>query len=182
MTCATTLPLSSSKRGAPLHHVQQMLGHSNLKQTSTYVNAKQVDPVLTLHADRLFALLRKARVIDREDPGADRHHLPQALPQRPRLLRRVGDEMLQGPITGRVAEPPMHRLHGLPLAVVDEGVDVLTGRIALRVTIEAVGEPVRKLSEPLQERPNRPLCHERQRIRPLALVQVRSFEASRTRH
>jgi hypothetical protein len=98
-----------------------MLGHSNLKQTSTYVNAKQVDPVLTLHA-------------------------------------------------------------GLPLAVVDEGVDVLTGRIALRVTIEAVGEPVRKLSEPLQERPNRPLCHERQRIRPLALVQVRSFEASRTRH
>jgi integrase len=29
----------------PLHHVQEMLGHSNLKQTSTYVNAKQVDLV-----------------------------------------------------------------------------------------------------------------------------------------
>jgi integrase len=31
--------------GWPLHHVQEMLGHSNLKQTSTYVNAKQVDLV-----------------------------------------------------------------------------------------------------------------------------------------
>jgi integrase len=29
--------------GWPLHHVQEMLGHSYLKQTSTYVNAKQVD-------------------------------------------------------------------------------------------------------------------------------------------
>ena len=28
--------------GWPLHHVQEMLGHSNLKQTSTYVNAKAI--------------------------------------------------------------------------------------------------------------------------------------------
>ena len=26
----------------PLHHVQEMLGHSNLKQTSTYLNANLV--------------------------------------------------------------------------------------------------------------------------------------------
>ena len=31
--------------GWPLHHVQEMLGHSNLKQTSTYGSAKQVDLV-----------------------------------------------------------------------------------------------------------------------------------------
>jgi integrase len=34
--------------GWPLHHVQEMLGHANLKQTSTYVNARQVDLAATM--------------------------------------------------------------------------------------------------------------------------------------
>jgi hypothetical protein len=46
----------------------------------------------------------------------------------------------------------MHRLHGLPLAVVEETFEVLRRRGALRMTREAVCESIRKRAEPLQER------------------------------
>jgi hypothetical protein len=42
----------------------------------------------------------------------------------------------------------MHRLHGLPFAVVEQRVEVLTGRRTLRLPTEAVGEAIGKLSEP----------------------------------
>ena len=46
-----------------------------------------------------------------------------------------------------IAEPPMHRLHGFPLAVVEERRHVLTGRFALGVAREARGELVGELSD-----------------------------------
>ena len=88
--------------------------------------------------------------------------------------------MLQGLIADGVAEPPMHRLHGFPLAVVEQRVEVLTGRVALRVSAEAVREPVGKVSESLQERSNRPLRHALKSTKLSTLVQARRIGSSRT--
>jgi len=53
----------------------------------------------------------------------------------------------------------MHRLHGLPLAVVEERFEVLTRRLALRMAREAVRELIGKLSEPSQDRSSGKLAH-----------------------
>lgn len=66
----------------------------------------------------------------------------------------------------------MHRLHGLPLAVVEQGLEVLTDRGALRPSREAAGEPVGKLAEPLQPRASPRLGHTRQRTKLLSSGQV----------
>ena len=88
--------------------------------------------------------------------------------------------MLQGLIAARVAEASMHRLHGLPLAVVEQRVEVLTGRRTLGLPTEAVGEAIGKLSEPLQERSSRPLRHTLKSTKLSTLVQVRKIGSSRT--
>jgi Phage integrase family len=74
-----------------LQHVQEMLGHSNLKQTSTYVNAKQVDlaespPTHCLFAFRLqptgslrLTLARPARL---RSAGAAARHKHSHAPSR----------------------------------------------------------------------------------------------------
>ena len=42
-------------------------------------------------------------------------------------------KMLQGLILTRIAQPAMHRLHGLPLAIVEQPVEILTRGVALRL-------------------------------------------------
>jgi hypothetical protein len=130
--------------------------------------------VLSLHADRVFALFRKTRVVERENASAHRDRRPQARPHGRRLPRRVRDEMLQRLVADRIAQPPMHGLHRLPLAVVEEGFEILTGRLALRASGEAARELVGKLAEPSQERASRWLGHARQRTQLSSSVQVRT--------
>ena len=81
-----------------------------------------------------------------------------------------GDEVLQRLVAPRIAEPPMHGLHGLPLAVVEDRVEILTGRRALRRSIETVGELVGKLAEPSQQRAGRRFRHAPQRTQLSAFV------------
>ncbi len=64
----------------------------------------------------------------------------------------------------------MHGLHGLPLAVVEDRVEILTGRRALRRPIETVGELVGKLAEPSQQRAGRRFRHAPQRTQLSAFV------------
>ena len=53
----------------PLHHVQEMPGHSNLKQTSTYVNARHVDLAETMKKfDQPRAASRPAANLPVTDP------------------------------------------------------------------------------------------------------------------
>jgi hypothetical protein len=76
--------------------------------------------VLAFDADRSLALFGKTRIVDREHAASHRHHVAQASPQSLCLPRRIGDEVLEGLVAGRVAQPSMYRLHGLPLAVVEQ--------------------------------------------------------------
>ena len=94
----------------------------------------------------------------------------------------IGDELLQGLITDRVAEPAMHRLHGLPLAVVEQALEILRGCRALGVATEAARELVGKLTEPPQERTRRPIRHARKRTKLSKIVQVRNLGSSCTKH
>ena len=60
-----------------------------------------------------------------------------------RVPRGMRDEMLERLILARITQPPMHRLHGLSLAVVEEAVDVLTRGLSLRPSTEARAEASR---------------------------------------
>ena len=138
--------------------------------------------VLPFHPDRVMALLREAGVVEGQNAAPHRHHRAQLGPHWRCLPRRVRDEMLQGLIADRVAEPAMHRLHGLPLAVVEEAFEVLTGDRALRLATEAAREPVGEVAESPQERASRPLGHAQKRRKFSTLVQVRNFGSSGTKH
>jgi hypothetical protein len=107
--------------------------------------------VLTLHADRGRALLRQARVVDRQDAVSYRQPRAQLLPERPYLPRRVRDEMLQPLIRPRIAEPSMHRLHRLALAVVQQTLPVAAGVRPVRATTEAADEVIEKRAESRQQ-------------------------------
>ena len=50
----------------------------------------------------------------------------------------------------------MHRLHGLPLAVVEQAVEILTGGVPLRLPAEARAEPIEVLAQAPQQRPRGP--------------------------
>lgn len=55
----------------------------------------------------------------------------------------------------------MHRLHRLPLTVIEQAVEILTGRVALRLSTEARAEAIEKLAQSAQQRPRgarRHLC------------------------
>ena len=121
--------------------------------------------VLPLHADRARPLLRKPRVVDRENAGAHGHHRAQVCPDTRRVPRGVRDEMLQRLILAGITEPAMHRLHGLPLAVVEQAVEILTRRPPLRLSAEAGAEPIEVLTQAPQQRPRGPRRHARS-VRP----------------
>jgi hypothetical protein len=46
----------------------------------------------------------------------------------------------------------MHRLHRLPLAVIEQAVEILTGGVPLRLTAEARAEPIEVLAQASQQR------------------------------
>ena len=71
------------------------------------------------------------------------------------------DEVLQRLILARIAQPAMHRLHRLPLAVVEQPVEILTGGVALRLAAEARTEPIQELAQASQQRPRGPRRHAR---------------------
>src|SRR5262249_15866659 len=101
---------------------------------------------------------------------------PQAL----RLPRRIGDEVLEGLVAGGVAQASMHRLHGLPLAVVEQPVEILARRLALGPTRETVGKPVGKLTQPPQQRAGPRLGHRRNGTKLSTSVQVPKSRTSST--
>ena len=93
--------------------------------------------ILALDADRSRALFREPRVIERQHARARRHERPQVRPHPLGLPRRMRDEMLRRLVVAGIAQLPMHGLHGLPLAVIEERVQVATRRVPLRLPREA---------------------------------------------
>ena len=55
----------------------------------------------------------------------------------------------------------MHRLHGLPLAVVEQSLEILTGGVPLWLPAEAGAEPIEVLAQASQQRPRGPRRHPR---------------------
>ena len=98
---------------------------------------------------RVGPLLREPRVVDGEDPAAHGQSLAQPAPERAGLPRRMRDEVLQPLVVARIAQPPMHRLHGLPFAVVEQSLHVPTRVRAMRSPTKAAGELIEKRPEPL---------------------------------
>ena len=55
--------------------------------------------------------------------------------------------MLRRLVLPRLTQLAMHRLHGLPLAVVEQPVEILTRRVTLRLPTEARTEAVEELTQ-----------------------------------
>jgi hypothetical protein len=69
--------------------------------------------------------------------------------------------VLERLILAGITQSPVHRLHGLPLAVVEQSVEILTGGLALRLAAEAGAEPIEELAQSSQQRPRGPRRHTR---------------------
>ena len=54
---------------------------------------------------------------------------------------------MRGCLRSRITQASMHRLHGLPLAVVEQAVEILTGGVLLRLSAEAGTEPIEELAQ-----------------------------------
>ena len=94
-------------------------------------------------------------------PVADRHDRAQLRPDALGVPRRVRDEVLQRLILAGIAQPAVHRLHRLPLAVVEQPVEILARRLALRPATEARTEAIEELAQASQQRPGGPRRHAR---------------------
>ena len=127
-------------------------------QLPTFPSAPQYLP---LHARGLRALLGKARIVDREDARSEGHHGAQLRPDACGLPRRMRDEVLQRLVVARITQASVHRLHRLPLAVVEQPVDVLRRGLALRLAAEARAEPVEEQAQSPQQCPCGPRRHAR---------------------
>src|ERR1022692_2358102 len=74
------------------------------------------------------------------------------------------DEVLQSLIGARIAQPAVHRLHRLALAVVEQAVEIPAPGLPLRPPAETRAETVHELPQPSEQRPRRVRCrHARQR-------------------
>ena len=71
------------------------------------------------------------------------------------------DEVLEGLILARITQPTLHRLHGRPLTVVEQAVEIPTGGVPLRLPAEAGAEPIEVLAQASQQRPRGPRRHAR---------------------
>jgi hypothetical protein len=69
----------------------------------------------------------------------------------------------------------MHRLHGLPFAVVEEAFEVLTGGIALDTPAEAIRELIGELAEAIEQRSRAARIHARKSREFAPESTVRSF-------
>ena len=129
--------------------------------------------VLPLHADRRGPLLRQAGVVDGQDAVAHRNQLAEPPPERARLPRRMRDEVLQALIGTGIAQPSVHRLHRLPLAVVEQPLQIPTGVGPVRPATETAGELIEKRPEPRQQRARPGLGHASEGTESAAFVQVK---------
>lgn len=91
------------------------------------------------------------------------------------LPRRIGDEVLQGLVTDRIAQPAVPGLHRLAPAVVEEPFEVLTRGGALGRPTEAGAEAIHERPEAFQQRARRPRRHATNRRELARSVQVRRF-------
>ena len=89
---------------------------------------------------------------------------------------RIGDEVLQRLVTARVAQAPMHRLHGLPFAIGEERVEILTGGLPLRLAAEARTEAIQELAQAPQQRPRGPRRHTRSVLKSLKKYKPESLD------
>jgi hypothetical protein len=64
-------------------------------------------------------------------------------------------------ILARITQSTMHRLHGLPLAVVEQPVEILRRGLPVRLTAEAGAEHTEELAHASQQRPRGPRRHDR---------------------
>ncbi len=115
--------------------------------------------VLPRDADRVGARLRKARLVEDQNAGARRRHRPQPLPQDLGVPRGMRDEVLEGLIGRRLADPRQHRRHRLARTVAQQAVDVLPQRHVLRPMTEAVLELIQPARQATQQRPGVPIEH-----------------------
>ena len=86
-------------------------------------------------------------------------HRPQSPPHDLGLPRRMRDEVLEGLIRRRLADPRQHRRHRLARAVAQQAVDVLPQRHVLRPMTEAVLELIQPARQATQQRPRVPIEH-----------------------
>ena len=129
--------------------------------------------VLPLRADRRGSLLRESRVVDRQHAAPRRNHLAQPPPERANLPGRMGNEVLQALIGPRIAQPTVHRLHRLPVAVAEKPLQVPTGVGPVCSPTEARRELIEKLPEPHQHRARPGVRHASEGTESAVFVQVK---------
>jgi hypothetical protein len=71
----------------------------------------------------------------------------------------MGNEVLQSLVGAGIAEPPMHRLHRFPLAVVEQALHVPTGVRPVCSATETASELIQEGAKPLQQRTRRWIGH-----------------------
>jgi hypothetical protein len=129
----------------------------------TVADLAQRAAVLALDTDRVPAWLRQSRVVDRQHAAADRDLRTQLRPYAAGLPRRIGHEVLERLIAARITQVPVHGLHRLSLAVVEQAFDVLTGRRPLRAAAEAAAERIQERAQAREEHAGRGVIHATQR-------------------
>jgi len=106
---------------------------------------------LALHTDRRAPLFGEAGAIEHEDAGPGRTRGAQLPPQRGRVPRRFGDEVLEPLVGAGVAKPRPHRRHRLAATVAQHALNVAPQAAPLRAMRERrleVLEPGRQTREP----------------------------------
>lgn len=131
---------------------------------------------MPLQARRLRALLRPPPVVERQAPRAHRDGSAQLRPDARGVPRRMGDEVLERLRVAWIAETPVHSLQRLPLAVPEQAVDVLRGRVPLRLAAEARTELIKALAQSSRQRA-RGLSSREQRTERRAPVQAKSLRS-----
>ena len=98
------------------------------------------------------ALFRETRPVEHQDPGALRQLRAQPFPQRLGVPRRMRDEMLEGLIGARIAEPRPHRFHRFAPTVAQQAGHIPTQRAALTLPTEVAFEPLQPDQQAFQPR------------------------------
>jgi len=124
-------------------------------------------------ANREFALPRQAGVVDGEDATAHRQQRAQSLPERTHLPDRMRDEVLQALVGTGIAQPPMHGLHRLSLAVVQQSLDVAARVSTVRSPTETANEAIEKGPKPFRQRTRRWIGHASEDMKFGRFVQVK---------
>jgi hypothetical protein len=85
----------------------------------------------------------------------------------------MGDEVLKSLIRTGVAQPTVHRLHRLPIAVVQQALKVPAGVGSMSAAAKTVRELIEKRAEPRQHGARPGLRHASESTESAAFVQVK---------